>query len=98
MAVELMIPNAAIKNNIREDKINQIHNVMSSGQESHGMVILNQSLAALVANDTITYEAAALRSNNPVELRDKIGHLKDTRHIHITAASQNNGRRQNSLA
>src|SRR5512132_1568531 len=74
MAVELMLPNSAIKNNIREDKIHLIQNVMSSGQEQHGMQILNQSLAILVAQGTVTFEAACLRSNDISELQDKIGH------------------------
>jgi twitching motility protein PilT len=75
MAVELMLPNPAIKNLIREDKIHQIQNVMSSGQEQHGMQVLNQSLASLVAQGTVTFEAACLRSNDTTDLKDKIGHL-----------------------
>lgn len=92
MAVELMLPNPAIKNLIREDKIHQIQNVMSSGQEQHGMQILNQSLANLVAKGTVTFEAACLRSNDISELKDKIGHLKSTSHIHVAPASQNTAR------
>jgi twitching motility protein PilT len=93
MAVELMLPNPAIKNLIREDKIHQIQNVMSSGQDQHGMQILNQSLANLVAQGTITFEAACLRSNDINELRDKIGNLKATEHVHVPSPSPNNGRR-----
>jgi twitching motility protein PilT len=89
MAVELMLPNSAIRNNIREDKVHLIQNVMSSGQDQHGMMILNQSLAHLVAEGTVTFEAAALRSNNVDELREKIGHLKNTQHHHIPAAATN---------
>lgn len=96
MAVELMLPNPAIKNLIREDKIHQIQNVMSSGQEQHGMQVLNQSLASLVAQGTVTFEAACLRSNDTTDLKDKIGHLKTTEHIHVPAATQNNGRNDRS--
>ena len=88
MAVELMLPNSAIKNNIREDKIHLIQNVMSSGQEQHGMQILNQSLAILVAQGTVTFEAACLRSNDISELQDKIGHLKSTSYVHVAPTSQ----------
>jgi len=84
-----MLPNSAIKNNIREDKLHLIQNVMSSGQDQHGMMILNQSLARLVAEGTVTFEAAALRSNNVDELREKIGHLKNTEHHHIPSATTN---------
>jgi twitching motility protein PilT len=93
MAVELMLPNPAIKNLIREDKVHQIQNVMSSGQDQHGMQILNQSLANLVAQGVVTFDAACLRSNDINELRDKIGHLKSTSHIHVAPTSPNNGAR-----
>lgn len=89
MAIELMLPNSAIKNNIREDKLHLIQNVMSSGQDQHGMMILNQSLARLVAEGIVTFEAAALRSNNVDELREKIGHLKNTEHHHIPSGTTN---------
>lgn len=96
MAVELMLPNPAIKNLIREDKIHQIQNVMSSGQDQHGMQVLNQSLANLVAQGTVTFEAACLRSNDTTDLNDKIGHLKTTEHIHVPATTQTNGRKDRS--
>ena len=89
MAVELMLPNSAIQNNIREDKLHLIQNVMSSGQDGHGMMILNQSLAHLVAEGTVTFEAASLRSNNVDELREKVGHLKTTEHQHVPARTTN---------
>jgi twitching motility protein PilT len=89
MAIELMLPNSAIKNNIREDKLHLIQNVMSSGQDQHGMIVLNQSLAHLIAEGTVTFEAASLRSNNVDELREKIGHLKNTEHHHIPSATTN---------
>lgn len=91
MALELLLPNAAIKNNIREDKVHQIQNVMSSGQEKHGMRILNQSLADLVVSGIVTFEDACLRSNNTTELQDKIGSLRATQSVHISAPT--NGRR-----
>src|SRR5215204_182215 len=86
MAIELMLPNTAITNNIREDQLHLIQNVMSSGQDQHGMMILNQSLAHLVAERIVTFEAACLRSNNVDELREKLGHLKTTEHLHVPAA------------
>lgn len=87
MAIELMLPNSAIRNNIREDKVHLIQNVMSSGQDEHGMIILNQSLARLVAEGTVTFEAACLRSNNVDELRENLGHLKNTEHIHVPSSA-----------
>src|SRR5512138_2700613 len=45
MALEIMIPNSAIRNLIREDKIHQIYGVMQSGQAKFGMQTFNQSLS-----------------------------------------------------
>src|SRR5438067_12717964 len=37
MAMEILIPNSAIRNLIREDKIHQIYGMMQTGQAKHGM-------------------------------------------------------------
>ena len=58
MAMEILIPNSAIRNLIREDKIHQIYSMMQSGNEKHGMQTLNQSLAALYKRRDITLETA----------------------------------------
>src|SRR6478735_6693249 len=47
MALEILIPNAAIRNLIREDKIHQIYSMMQTGQEKFGMQTFNQALASL---------------------------------------------------
>ena len=48
LALEIMIPNPAIRNLIREDKIHQIYGVMQAGQPKFGMQTFNQSLSDLV--------------------------------------------------
>ena len=48
MALEILIPNAAIRNLIREDKIHQIYSMMQTGQDKFGMQTFNQALATLV--------------------------------------------------
>ena len=53
------------------------------------MMILNQSLAHLVAERIVTFEAAYLRSNNVDELKEKLGHLKSTEHLHVPSAQTN---------
>ncbi len=68
MAVEVLIPNVAIRNLIREDKIHQIYSAMQSGQEGHGMITMNQSLATLYAKGLVSYDAAMARSSRPDEL------------------------------
>lgn len=72
MAMEILVPNAAIRNLIREDKIHQIYSMMQTGQEKYGMQTLNQSLATLYMQKHITLEAAIQRSAHPEELQDLI--------------------------
>jgi twitching motility protein PilT len=69
LAVEVMVPNAAIRNLIREDKVHQIYSQMQVGQEKHGMQTLNQSLYSLYSRRLITLEEALGRSYEPDELR-----------------------------
>jgi twitching motility protein PilT len=72
MALEVLVPNPAIRNLIREDKIHQIYSSMQSGQDKYGMQTFNQSLAALYLQKSITIETALLRSSNPDELQEMI--------------------------
>jgi twitching motility protein PilT len=72
MAMEVLVPNPAIRNLIREDKIHQIYSSMQSGQDKYGMQTFNQSLMALYLQKAITIEAALLRSSNTEELQDMI--------------------------
>jgi twitching motility protein PilT len=72
LALEVMVPNAAIRNLIREDKVHQIYTQMQVGQAKHGMQTLNQSLYSLYARRLITLEEAFGRSNDQEELRSMI--------------------------
>ena len=72
MALEIMIPNAAIRNLIREDKIHQIYSMMQTGQDKFGMQTFNQSLASLYHKRMISLETAMARSSNTDELKDLI--------------------------
>src|SRR5215468_5912567 len=72
MCMEIMVPNAAIRNLIREDKIHQIYSAMQSGQEKFGMQTFNQSLATAYFQKQITLETAMLRSSNQDELQEMI--------------------------
>jgi len=72
LAVEVLIPNAAIRNLIREDKIHQIYSSMQSGQLKHGMQTFNQSLATLYFQRKITLECALSISSNSEELQEMI--------------------------
>jgi twitching motility protein PilT len=72
MAMEILVPNPAIRNLIREDKVHQIYSAMQSGQEKFGMQTFNQSLYALYQKGLITRESALGRSSNPEELESMI--------------------------
>jgi twitching motility protein PilT len=72
MAMEILIPNSAIRNLIREDKVHQIYGMMQAGQAKHGMQTFNQALAALYFKRLITLETALLRSSLPDELQEMI--------------------------
>ena len=72
MAMEIMIPNSAIRNLIREDKVHQIYSSMQTGQEKHEMQTFNQSLAHLVLTRQIAEEDALAKSSNIDELQELI--------------------------
>jgi twitching motility protein PilT len=71
-SLEIMVPNPAIRNLIRDDKIHQIYGAMQTGQEKAGMQTANQSLASLYLRRTITLETALAASANRDELQDMI--------------------------
>jgi twitching motility protein PilT len=68
LALEIMIPNPAIRNLIREDKVHQVYSTMQTGQGKYGMQTMNQSLYELVVKKFISKEAALQRSSLPEEL------------------------------
>ena len=72
MVMEILIPTAAIRNLIREDKIHQIYSAMQTGTGTSGMQTFNQSLANAYQQKLITIEVALARSSNPDELQDLI--------------------------
>ncbi len=72
LTLEVMVPNPAIRNLIREDKIHQIYSQMQIGQDKFGMQTFNQSLASLYLRHMITLEDATARSSDPDELRNII--------------------------
>ncbi len=68
LAVEILVPNPAIRNLIREDKVHQIYSMMQTGQAKFGMQTMNQSLFDLYAKGLISYEDALGRSPIPEEM------------------------------
>ena len=72
MVMEILVPNPAIRNLIREDKIHQIYSAMQSGQDKYGMQTFNQALATAYSQKQISLETALIRSSNPDELQEMI--------------------------
>ena len=84
LALEILIPNPAIRNLIRENKIHQIYSSMQMGQEKFGMQTFNQSLASLYFKKEITLETAMNVSSKPEELTDIIQRREG---LKVTSAS-----------
>jgi twitching motility protein PilT len=71
-SLEILVPTAAIRNLIRDDKVHQIYGAMQTGQEKLGMQTANQSLASLYQKRLITLDVAMGASSNRDELQDMI--------------------------
>jgi twitching motility protein PilT len=76
LAMEIMVPNLAIRNLIRENKVHQIYGAMQVGQEKYGMVTLNQSLLGLYMRRFITLDQAINQSTEPEELKTMIANAE----------------------
>ena len=72
VAAEVMVPNAAIRNLIREDKVHQMYSQMQVGQEKYGMQTMNQSLIELYQRRLISRDEAIRRSPNLEEFSQMI--------------------------
>ncbi len=72
LALEVMVPNPAIRNLIREDKVHQVYSQMQIGQTKFGMQTFNQSLAGLVQRRLIAVDEALGRSSDPDELKNML--------------------------
>ena len=70
LALEVMIPNPAIRNLIREDKVHQIYSQMQVGQAKFGMQTFNQALAALLSRRVISMDEAFGRTSDAEELKN----------------------------
>ena len=68
IALEVMMPNAAIRNLIREDKVHQIYSTMQTGQTKYGMITMNQSLLDLYQRRSISYDDAIAHTSLQEEL------------------------------
>ncbi len=73
LAAEVMIPNAAIRNLIREEKIHQIYSQMQVGQSKFGMQTMSQSLVELVQRGLVSNDEALGHATELEELKNMLG-------------------------
>src|SRR6201994_831214 len=67
VACEVLVPNPAVRNLIREGKTHQIYSVLQTGG-SHGMQTMDAALVELVRANKITRQIAESRAHAPEEL------------------------------
>jgi len=86
LALEVMVPNTAIRALIRDDKIHQIYSQMQMGQERYGMQTMNQSLFMLAYRKMISVEIALTRSPEPDELKQMLANPNAVlkRQVHVS--------------
>ncbi|MDX6643836.1 MAG: twitching motility protein PilT [Solirubrobacteraceae bacterium] len=72
VACEVLVPNAAVRNLIREGKTHQIYSALQTGG-ALGMQTMDAALATLVRSGKITRALAESRSTTPDELRRLLG-------------------------
>jgi twitching motility protein PilT len=71
-ACEVLVPNPAIRNLIREGKTHQIYSVLQTSSAA-GMQTMDASLAMLVRQGKISQTLAEARSSTPEELKRLLG-------------------------
>jgi twitching motility protein PilT len=70
-ACEILIPDDAVRNLIRQGKIEQVYSVMQTGS-GKGMQTMEQSLVDLVIQGLVTTDVALSRSSRPQQLMELI--------------------------
>ena len=91
LALEIMVPNSAIRNLIREEKVHQIYSQMQMGQSKFEMQTMNQSLCDLFLRRIIAYEDAIGRSSAPDELNEMIAGKGSSREVETSSRGTQRG-------
>src|SRR5207248_6761205 len=66
-ALEILLPDDAVRNLIRQGKVEQIYSVMQTNT-AKGMQTMEQSLAHLIQHQIVTLEEGLARSSKPEQL------------------------------
>jgi twitching motility protein PilT len=72
VACEVLVPNPAVRNLIREGKTHQIYSVLQTGA-AQGMQTMDTALAQLIRSGKVSQQLAESRSSAPEELRRLLG-------------------------
>jgi len=88
LALEIMVPNTAIRALIRDDKVHQLYSQMQMGQDKYGMQTMNQCLFSLFHKQIISLEDAMARSPDPEELKEMIANPQAALRRGITTGAQ----------
>ncbi len=75
LALEMLFPNYAIRNLIREGKTHQMYAQMQSGQEKTGMRTMTQSLIEMIKAGQLSYETAKEYANDGDEFEQSYRRL-----------------------
>ncbi len=78
LAAEILVPNVAIRNLIREGKIHQIYSMMQTSQAGTIMQTMNRTLCNLYKKSDISYEEMMYRSPDRPEIMEMIKSIKQT--------------------
>ena len=78
LACEILIPNSAVRNLIRENKITQIYSMMQMGQAETGMITMNQYLTKLYSKGIISYQDAIMASADRKALKRELDKIRVT--------------------
>jgi twitching motility protein PilT len=70
-ALEILLPDDAIRNLIRQSKVEQIYSFMQTST-GRGMQTMEQALSELIVRNVVTYETALSRSSRPEQLRGQL--------------------------
>ena len=66
-ALEVLLPDDAVRNLIRQGKVEQVYSVMQTNT-SRGMQTMEQSLADLITRGVVEFEVGLTRSSRPAQL------------------------------
>jgi twitching motility protein PilT len=88
LALEIMVPNTAIRALIRDDKIHQLYSQMQMGQDKYGMQTMNQCLFSLWHKQVISMEDAMSRSPDTEEFKEMVANPQAVLRRGITTGAQ----------